>query len=384
MKKKILSLALAFTMITGCGEKSKEKEHFFSQTTSYKGVYENGMLYPSGLEPNKVQNFLDFTSLKKSVFCAVPNCTHSPSSGECLSRLVGEHPVLIGDSVYYFTVNGAHGIGEVVNTPDGPEFVMESKLMRASLDASVTETVCEFTDALIRTWGDYVVLDNMLYFLAYDPDPQFNGMGGASWGSGGGYDFLCSVNLDTGEYKNYGSICYVEDEYPSADNSSGANLAGWYDGKLWLTYSFMKEEPIIDVENPENSYHPPFTTYTFEFDPETEQYTKRDDMPEPLTIEDGYMIYRETDDGLFKAMKDGKVYETYTNNYESVVNGKCCSSALEGPAQWVTLGEDTIHTIGGEYEGYYIVAYHDGKYVLFNDKEAVKLTEEELIALDAE
>ena len=384
MKKKILSLALAFTMVTGCGEKSKEKEHFFSQTTSYKGVYENGMIYPSGLEPNKVQNFLDFTSLKKSVFCAVPNCTHSPSSGECLSRLVGEHPVLIGDSVYYFTVNGAHGSGEVVNTPDGPEFVMESKLMRASLDASVTETVCEFTDALIRIWGDYVVLDNMLYFLAYDPDPKFDGMGGASWGSGGGYDFLCSVNLDTGEYKNYGSICYVEDEYPSADNSSGANLAGWYDGKLWLTYSFMKEEPIIDVENPENSYHPPFTTYTFEFDPETEQYTKRDDMPEPLTIEDGYMIYRETDDGLFKAMKDGKVYETYTNNYESVVNGKCCSSAFEGPAQWVTLGEDTIHTIGGEYEGYYIVAYHDGKYVLFNDKEAVKLTEEELIALDAE
>ncbi len=386
MKKKLISVILSAAMITttGCSDgKKEEKSPFFSHTTSYRNIYENGMIYVSGSNSNKVVQFLDFNSLNKSVLCAVPNCTHSPSSGECLSKLVGEHPVLIGDSIYFFRVNGSHDIGEIIETPDGPEFFIESKLMKVSLDTSVAETVCEFNDSIPRYLDDIIVIDNLMYFAAFDPDPDIDDTSVAGWANGGGYDFLCSINLDTGEYTNYGSICYVEDQYPAADNSASARLVGYYEDKLWLSYSFLKDEPVFDKETGDFMSPPEFITYTFEFDPETKQYTQSD-MPAPLSIIDGYYIYRETDNGAstFMAMKNGVVYNTYLNS-DLILNGKCCEQGFEEASSWVTIGEDKVHTIGGEYEGYYIAAFNDEKYVLINDKHnAVKLTEEELLALE--
>lgn len=375
--KKLLAIILAMAAMTGCTEKKEENKdviHFMG----YSNVYDSGKIYSAGQEPNKTVNFIDFISLERAPLCAVPNCTHSMSSSECLAQIVGDYPRLIDDSIYFFRVNGAHGEGEMIETPDGPEFVMNSKLMKASLDSSETETVAEFTDAIPRE-DSCLLLGRELYFIAYDPDPYFDGLGGASWGNGGGYDFLCSINLDTGKYTNYGYFCYVEDEYPTANSSSGASLKGYYNGKIILQYSFLKEEIVCDEENIP-VYFPPFTVYTYEFDPETKEFAESE-LPEPCYISGEYYVSQTQDSDDITVIKGDKRYIIEDFYYCNIIaNNKVCYNAFEAGGMWCEIGENEVHIIGGEYEDYYIVAYHDGKYVLFNGRKAVKLTEEELIA----
>lgn len=380
MKKRVLSIVLAALMLTACGEKTSDKEaNKGVQYISGRGIYENGMTYSAGQSDHRVTRFLDFTSLETAPFCAVPNCTHSISSSECLSRVTGDQPILIGDSVYFFINNGSHGNGDIIETSEGLEFVMESKLMKASLDSSATELVCEFNDALTRTEDSFMIIGDILYFLAYDPDPYIDGMGGASWGSGGGYDFLCSINIKTGEYTNYGSICYVEDEYPAADNSSGARLCGYYDGKLWIEYSFLKEDIQRDENGiPEPDYVPEFTIYMYEFDPSVKEYV-RSDMPEPQTITEEYYTYRDEETEKVNVISGDKTYTTGLDYCELIANNKVFYSDLNG-CWWCSIGEETVYALNEEYKGYSVVAFHDGKYVLFNNRKAVKLSEEELIA----
>ncbi len=375
MKKKVLSVILTALMLTACGDKKEEKSDRIIFTT-YQNVYDNGMIYTAGLDANRVTRFLDFASLETAPFCAVPNCTHSISSSECLSRVAGDRPFLVGDSVYFFTMNGNITGGEVIETPEGREFYMETKLMKASLDSSETELICEFNDALARSDGGILLIGDMLYFIAYDPDVQFNETGGASWGSGGGYDYLYSVNIKTGEYTNYGSICYVEDEYPAADDSASAQLEGYYDGKLWIGYSFMKEETEIGEDGfPVNN--PEFTHYMFSFDPDVKEYVKTD-MPYPSVITEEYYTYRDDKTEKINIISGDKTCTTGLEYCETIADNKLFWSDLNG-CRWCAIGEETAYILNDEYEGYRVIAFHDGKYVLFNNRKAIKLSEEELI-----
>ncbi len=380
MKKRIFSVILAALTLTACGDKtngektSNEEQHSGVRYICGSGVYDTGMTYSAGQGEHRVTKFLDFNSLETAPLCAVPNCTHSMSSSDCLARTSGDSPFLYGDSLFYFKMNGTHGSGDMLETPDGLEFVMESKLMRASLDSSETEEVCVFTDALARE-GMYLILENTVYFIAYDPDPNIDGMGGASWGSGGGYDFLCSINLDTGEYTNYGYFCYVEDEYPAADNSSGANLEGFYNGKIMLQYSFMKEI----VRNEEGNVAPDetdFTVYMYEFDPVTKEFSEST-LPESAFMNDRYYVSNESD--ALTVFSEDKTYTVKNMSYcTDIVNSRLVNYTYEN-CFWSEIGGDKVYALDGKYKKYEIVAFHDGKYILFNDREAVKLTEEELV-----
>ena len=370
MKKKSLSFILTALMLTACGEK-EQKHKSGEQRIQIGNIYENGMIYTAG----ETKRFLDFTSLETAPLCAVPNCTHSSSSGECLTRVINGTCMLVDDYLYYFTVNGNGG--EMLATPDGYELYMESKLMRVSLDCSETETVCTFTDALARTEDTFLLIDDMLYFCAYDPDPKMTETGGyEGYGTSGGYDFLCSINLNTGEYTNYGYFCYVEDEYHAADDSATAKLKFYYKGKIMLRYSFLKEFPEFDengIPLDDEAFIELWEYYTYEFNPETKEFTKVDYNGTPRFFENGYCIYDDKSP-VITVVKDD---ETYTINGMwqcSIINDK----AFDGQ-HWCNIGDDVIYELDEEYEGYRVVAFHDGKYVLFNNRKAIKLSEEELI-----
>ncbi len=375
MKKKFMMITIAGMLLAGCSEEVAESQDKVIFSSDFGKYYDNGMIYSTGNGMNSTARFLDYASLETAPLCAVPNCTHAVSESSCLAQVMGEHPIIVGDNVYYFTQNGKGG--EIVETPEGPVFKMESKLMKASLESSETEVVCEFTDALPRINGGYAVIDNTIYFIGYDPDVNIEETGGASWGSGGGYDYMCSIDLGTGKYTNYGSICYVEDEYPAADNSSNARLYGYYNGKLYITYEFLKEYPELTSEGAPVGM-PEFTKFVYEFDPKAKQLTESD-MPVPMLIGADYYAYRDEEVQLMKIISGDDTYTTPMEYIEGVYNGK-----LFYDSQWCALGEDTVHSLGEEYENYEVVGYHDGAYVLFNNRKAIKLTEEELLALDKE
>ncbi len=377
MKKIILSISLAALMLTACGEK-KEKPKSDVHRIISGNTYENGMIYNAGTWPNETKRFLDFTSLETAPLCAVPNCTHSSSSSECLTRIINGKCMLVDDYLYYFVTNGQGGLGEMVATPDGYEHRMESKLMRVSLDSSETETVCTFTDSLVRSDDKFLLIDNMLYFITFDPDPKRTENGGyEGFGSSGGYDFLCSININTGEYTNYGYFCYVEDEYPAADASSGARISGYYEGNIMLRYQFLKELPEVDengISLDDEAIIENWVYYAYEFNPETKEFTKLDYDGTPHFFENGYYIFDDKSP-VITVVKDD---ETYTINGMwqcLIINNK----AFDGQ-RWCNIGENIIYQLDEQYKGYSVVAFHDGKYVLFNNRKAVKLSEEELIA----
>ncbi len=379
MKKRVLSIVLAMTMLAGCSDRGKDsspkelKPIFFSQN---RCSYGNGVVFGS-----EKTMFLDFDTMEKAPLCAVPNCTHSTAS--CLAQMVGNTPIFYKDFVYFFTSNG----GDIRETPDGREFYIESKLNRASLDSSETEIVCEFTDcAPEEGYPDYVIYGNELYFTADDLNPKegIDGNGVGSWGTSGGKHFLCSINLDTGEYTNHGSIYDGDKEYDGAAYSSGAEIMGLYNDKMYLEYSFVKDND--DVQKGEEGLAK-FTCLYFEFDFETKTW-KESTMPF------GDKLYYMNNDTYYYKDYDAKETHIVHKNGELVLdvgeeamsyggsehNNKFFFSA-EGV--WYDLSDNSEHSMG-KYSGYEAVGYHDGCYILIKGGRNVKLTEEELFALDKE
>jgi len=169
--KRLLLLLLAASMLTGCAKSSNINDrsdahgepHFYGSNAR---AYGDGLTYSAG----GTSYCLDFGTMEKIPLCARPNCSHT--SGDCLAKTAGFG--LIYDSyVYYFTEH--HGMKE---RKDGkPYFEMDSKLMRASLDSSETEVVSSFTDSIPRSEETLVIDDDVLYFIAYDPEPEIDVMG---------------------------------------------------------------------------------------------------------------------------------------------------------------------------------------------------------------
>lgn len=378
MNKRFLSIALAATMLAGCSDAGKDssskelKPVFFSQN---RCSYGNGVVFG-----NEKAMFLDFDTMEKAPLCAVPNCTHSTAS--CLSQMVGNTPIFYKDYVYFFTSNG----GDIRETPDGREFYIDSKLMRASLDSSETEIVCEFTDcAPEEGFPDYVIYGNELYFTADDLNPTegLDGMGVGSWGTSGGKHFLCSINLDTGEYTNHGSIYDGDKEYDGAAYSSGAEIMGLYNDKMYLEYSFVKDND--DVQNSGGGFAK-YTFLYFEFDFETKTW-------EESTMPFGDKLYYMNNSTYF--YKDFEAKQTYIVHEKGELvleggemelrqgtehNGKFF---FPDEGIWYDLSDNSEHSMG-EYEGYEVVGYHDESYILIKGGITEKITEEELLALDKE
>ncbi len=366
----ILTLIL-ITTLTGCFKDSKKTKsedntiQFISSTASY---YKNGAAF-SDYYNNQPTMFLDFDTMKTSPLCAKPNCNHITS--ECLSNTVGTTPVFYNDYIYYFTSN--YGTKE---TPDGPEFYINSKLMKASLETSATEVVCEFHDCVPpeQAGASYVKYKNELYFVGDDRNPQKNDLGGITSVNVGGNHFLCSINLDTGEYTNFGSIYDGDKKFKAAAYSSHSFITGVYNNKMYISYSFYEDYEELQ------SYEGDFTHLNFEFDFETKTW-KESELPYSRFMNnDSYIYYDFENKSVNIIYKDKEM--RFPLEFEIVVysefNGKLFMPSV---GKWYDLSDCSEHSMG-EYEGYNVIAYHDNSYILLYRGLTAKITEEELLALE--
>lgn len=381
--KRILSILLSLCVISlsGCNNKTESTGNSTENTSanaiqyiSDYSYYDNGVAYTVGDAQNSTKMFLDFDSMEKAALCAVPNCTHNNSS--CLSKSIGNlyKPVFYNGYVYYFGSNG----GAVKETPDGPEFYMDSKLMKASLDSSEVETVCEFSDCVPREAGRYVLHNDELFFIGDDRAATLDEIGEYSWASSGGTMFLCSINLDTNQYKNYGSIYDADLEYASSKYSRSSNIYGVYDDKMYISHSFAKDTEADIISN---DY---WTYVNFEFDFETKAWAESELPSSPYMNIDFYSYYDAEADNV-KVLYQEKEYEFelgldlqgFRTSGCSELNGKVFYPSI---GKWYDLSDSSEHSMG-EYEGYDAVAYHDESYVFVDGAKTVKLSEEELFGL---
>lgn len=370
MKKAFLSFILAGALaLTACGgslpdEPEDEKAQFYAYYCRDCGECAT---YTLGNYRSQTTMFLDYESMKTAPLCAVPNCNHQDS--DCLAKNA-EYPIICGGDIYFF--RSKYGVEE---TKKGREFRMHSEFKKATLDNSEIQTMCEFTDAIPRIEDTMVIYGRKLFFIAYDPDVEIDAYGGSTIKSGGGHDFLCSVDLDKFEYKNYGSICYVEDEYPAADNSSSAHITGFGDGKIYIGYEFMK-----DFADPQNGVVPEWTRYSFVFNTETEQYSESS-LPAAIFADDElYCWLDDYNDELHIIMNDKEnvvSYDSYTNSAHHLRDKLFVANG------WVELSDMSMHYMSDEFRDSSAVASFGEYFILRkSDDSFIRLTEDELLKLE--
>lgn len=377
MKKLIkIFLVMICICLTGCNTESKislsSNIKFITSGTNY---YKNGCIYG-----NETTMFLDFDTMEKAPLCAKPNCTHDNS--ECIAKTVGDTPVFYNDYIYYFKSNG----GAVIETTDDREFYIDSKLYKANLETSETEIVCEFHDGVpVLKWAGYVLQDNELYFTIDDCNPIKDEYGGYTWGSSGGYHFLCSINLDTGEYTNYGSIYDGDKQYEGAAYSSGANITGIYKDKMYIRYSFIKDNTALQSGNADIDSL--YEDINFEFDFKSKTW-KESELPFSWFMNnETYSYYDNNNKEMHIIYKDNDTSfscnDSRTNLKE--FNGKLFILGVtsEDEKKFYDLNDMSEHSMG-EYKKYDIMGYYNNSYILRKGNNIVKLTDDELLALDKE
>lgn len=376
MKKLCTFLMATIFTLTGCQNhdvyesKLNDKKTSFNNTASdMQYIKLNADFYKNGVIFGKDKAmFLDFNTMEKIPLCAVPNCMHNNSS--CLANIVGENPIIYNEDIYYFS-----SIAGVNETSDSKEFYIKSKLMKASLDSSETETVTDFSDCMPNVPSYYVLAENELFFTGNDMCPTEDEFGVISYSAVGGTHFLCSINLDTGKYTNYGSIYNGDKEYEMADASSGANISGIYNNKMYIQYVFMKEDPHKLGITPEENW----TRVNFEFDVDTKTLTEST-LPPAIYMDNDTYVYLDNKTNTTVVIDNNNEYIVPYYNLKvysaKIINNKVFFSDL-----WYDLLDMTEHSYG-DYEGYDVITYYNDSYILINGGRTAKITEEELLALD--
>lgn len=377
MKKMILSLVISAVTLCSCGvnvidgENAEKKPPVFAMMS--KNVCENGMIFSK--EPAM---YIDFDTMQKTVLCAKPNCTHTTS--ECTAMLVGEAPLIYDGYIYYFT--SSQKVEELKNGKR--EYRINSKLCRVSLDSSEVEELVTFTDCVPRDYDGWCIYDGKAWFTGDDMNPTEDGYGAITAGNCGGTHFMCSIDLKTKEYTNYGSVYDGDKEYEAAANSSGAQINGLRNGKFILCYQFAtKESEIMFIEGQPIDLAEEikrFKYLTFEFDAKTHELEQINEAF-PLYADDDVLMYTYGEDITIEYK--GKKFTLEAEPFDwskTYFNGKVFDETND---KWYDLDDDFSEHSMGEYEDYTVVAFHDNSYFLKQSRtnEMIKLTEEELKSL---
>ncbi|MCD8187237.1 MAG: hypothetical protein LUD57_01190 [Ruminococcus sp.] len=369
MKKNVISIIIAaFLLLTSF----KNSDNYTNVDNLTDNIYLKWTynIYGNGyITPDNAHRYVDFETLESTVLCAKPNCTHKDS--ECVANIIEDTPIMFNGYLYYFVKNS--GINE---TEDGREFYIDTRLNRVSMDSSEIEEITAFTDCTPREEEGCFLSGNMLYFCGFDWNPTADEYGNIITRSAGGMNYLCSVNLETGKYKNYGSIYDGDKQYEAASSSSSAKIREYYDSKIYIEYSFMKESLTLD-EMHELDARDYFTVLTFEFDPETETLTESD-LPSASYMDSDSYVYSNYPENSSTIIDEGKTYTIEGLDVDLI--GRLFNGKLFMYEEWYDITDGSKHSLG-EYATWEVLTMYDDCYILRDGNNFVKLTEEELLAL---
>ncbi len=377
----VLLSVLIFTVSTACG-KSDSKYHIITPEVSMfsaeNNIYENGAVYFS---PTQQACFLDFESMQGIPLCNKPNCTHKDDN--CLSNICGNTPIIYNDFVYYFESKN-----EIVDAEDkkSQNCNVYSKCIRASLGTGEIQTFSEFEGIDPTECYRYVINDKMLYFIGAYNAYQWND-GTWSYSANGGKQYLCSIDLDNGEFYNYGLVNdspYAENNIVIEGNSrnSVSNqviISGIYNNKIYMYYKYVEDQQIlIDVLHDSQGSLENDVPWIYEnkcFDLETKEITVSD-LPKAEEINENVYLYWDNDKESYTLLNN-KETEVIANVFEKtwaphIINGKLWSFGEK--AQCFDIASAALYEITNEkYIGNdsKILAYANKKYIIqYSDKDS--------------
>ncbi len=354
-------LFLVSCVLTGC--KENVKDDFFihttkSETFSYDyNTYENGLIY---VDQKNRANFLEYSSMNGVPLCNKPNCKHNDSKCTSILCMENNNPIVFKDNIYYFKSSN-----EIVDSEDGKSQTckISSQCMRISLKTGEEEVFIEFNDVDPTASCSYVLNDGILYFISSYAANQFSD-GTWSYSSGGGKQYLCSINLENKDFMNYGLV----NDSPYAENNtiitgSSMNsvsdqvvLSGIYNNKIYMYYQYVKnQQDLIDVlsANGDLNKDVPWIYENKSFDLKTGDIAVSD-LPPAVVIQENMYAYWDNEVNCYVIKtEDGKdiIAKGFKETWSPrIVNGKLWSFAngIYNDSQCFDIVSQKLYSITNE------------------------------------
>lgn len=377
MKKIISVLSVFFLFLSSVSCESK-KENLTDNSNKIKYItrldnsYDDGRIIGASAQASNCNlQYLKYQDMSTTALCSRPNCNHK--TDECVAKQIGSCPILKDDYIYFFDSKS-----EVIERKDGQRvFEIDSRLCRLSLDSSEIETVAEFTDCVPREYDGCMLIGDVLWFTGDDMNPVTDEYGVIFTSNVGGTHYLCSIELETGSYTNYGSV-YNGENY---DKSSHASILGYYNSNLLINYEYETSPDCYDGEKAWFG----MGELMFEFDLNTKEMKISDIPTRPLwfDFDSDTLVYCEYDTEKTVVLRDNKKIELDidTGSFVSVFNNKIF---VRDTGKWYDLTDSSEHDMSEYANSWDFVDYYENCYIVTNYKKYIKLTEEELLALDKE
>ncbi len=363
-----------FTALTACAENSSEYRILTPDAAVFSAennIYKNGAVY---LSPTQQVYFFDFESMQGVPLCNKPDCTHKLDN--CLSNTCGNTPIIYNDYIFFFESEN-----EIVDSEDkkSQSCRVYSKCKRASIDTGEIQTFAEFEGVDPTACYRYVINDKILYLIGAYSAYQWND-GTWSYSSNGGKQYLCSIDLESGKFNNYGLV----NDSPYAENnivieggsrnsvSDQVIISGIYNKKIYMYYQCVEnQQDLIDVLHDSQGDLENDVPWIYEnkcFDIETKEITVSD-LPKAEDInENTYLYWNDTKDTY--ALLNEKETEIIVSGFEKIwrphiINGKIWNFS-EKTHCFDIDSEALYEMINNKYTANdtQILAYLKGKYIL--------------------
>lgn len=379
-RKFFLCIFLITLTLSGC-DASETKEIYSIHTPnsacirSGYSLYENGLIYKN----SGTAYFLDYHSFAATPLCNKPNCTHSTNS--CIAQIVtnfgmnGTPPLVYQDQIYYFTESDEITEGE---NGQSTSYEIQCQLHKIDIANGEQTIVCTF-NGMEATCSSTVYLEgNTLYFVANNGALQDDN-GAWSYFSSAGSQYLCSVDLDSGTFTDYGQIndpAKVTTTLFAVNKSAfGLNgevkINGFYDGKLWMSYYYAdSSEALIEIYN-ETGDFPDFSNPVWHIETVTFDLTTKElvvsNQPAVAFVDEERYVYWNTDKEQYQINgKDGEIvlHEFPRASRLDIVHDHAFDAL--NPSLCYNLSTEKLENIAPEYvdQGAEIITYAENAYII--------------------
>ena len=374
--KRILFFVILFTLLlTGC---TNNKEYSIKAPSnriisSLHNTYQNGIVYTD----NNILCFLDYDSFRGVPLCNKPNCLHNDSS--CIAqtaKVKGSTPSLVyRDNIYYFTSSS-----NIIEGRDGKStnYNIECDLNKINLHTGYIEKVCSISDMEATTSSQIVYINGTMYFIANNGSIQTES-GAWYYFSSGGKQHLCSINLDTNEFYDYGQINDNEKIastlFSIGEAVFGINgqviIDGFFDNQLFMHYYYADNSEIVynNLDCSVNDEHSIFHIQNVIFDIKSKEFHNDSNSSNVICTNDNYCI-------LWDSIQNK--YIARTNNNEIILDSlkKCDIVEIYEDTVWCVkdssyscfynIKKQELYDINEEYrrKDIQIITKKDDKYII--------------------
>lgn len=355
MKKiKLFAAILTAAMLSGCAESGSAPSGNNARIVwSFGNADERGALYTDNIGR---LNFTDFGTMNSALICSKPNCTHA-NEDECSAFGKGNHPILYGDKLYFFSVETDF---------DGDEVTDTTTVYKAEPDGTSCVKVCDIEGLALLYYTRMLIVGDKAYFSMDKTGWDEDHLGST------GYNevWFCTFDFSTEKFER------VEMVYEGWCSSSW--IFGLFDGKVIFSYGYSEEKIpyTLDLDEIEKQIITVYKTYDTESG-EIAELT----LPEPMYVGSGYYVY-DKDGSAAVLSEDGNemlLPDFPVSSYLTIANEKLFNYSDEVCAD---LSNGKMYELNNSYDfvvssdGYYILKSFDG---FKQDYEYYKIPEKEYI-----